>query len=62
MFDYVAVSGTTEGRLIEYVDHLHEHFVTPAVIRDGHYVAPVSPGGGAEMLAASIAEHTWAPG
>ena len=40
MFDYVAVSGTTEDRVIEYVDHLHEHFVDPVVIRDGRYVAP----------------------
>lgn len=54
MFDYVAVSGTTEGRMIEFVDHLHEHFVTPADLRRGHYVAPTDPGAGAEMLAASI--------
>ncbi len=50
MFDLVAVSGSSEGRLIEYVDHLHEHFVTPTVIRDGRYVAPLGPGAGTEML------------
>ncbi|GAA4725110.1 enolase C-terminal domain-like protein [Phytohabitans rumicis] len=54
MFDYVAVTGTTNDRMIEYVDHLHEHFVTPVTIRDGHYVTPVAPGAGAEMLAVSI--------
>ena len=54
MFDYVAVSGAMDGRVIEYVDHLHEHFVTPVVIRDGHYVAPTAPGSGAEMLPASL--------
>jgi L-fuconate dehydratase len=59
MFDFVAVSATTEGRMVEYVDHLHEHFVTPAVIRDGAYVAPRAPGSGAEMLEASVAEYTW---
>jgi L-fuconate dehydratase len=57
MFDYVAVSGTTADRFIEYVDHLHEHFVTPVVIRDGHYVAPTAPGAGTEMLAGSISAH-----
>ena len=35
MFDYVAVSGSAEGRVIEYVDHLHEHFVDPVVIEAG---------------------------
>ena len=43
MFDYVAVSGTWEDRVIEYVDHLHEHFVDPAVIEAGRY-APRRPG------------------
>ena len=42
MFDYVAVSGSTEGRVIEYVDHLHEHFVDPVRIERGHYLAPTA--------------------
>ncbi|HEX5781754.1 MAG TPA: enolase C-terminal domain-like protein, partial [Solirubrobacteraceae bacterium] len=49
MFDFVAVSGSLEGRVIEYVDHLHEHFVTPVEVRDGHYMAPTAPGAGTEM-------------
>lgn len=57
MFDYVAVSGTTEGRVIEFVDHLHEHFVTPTVVSGGVYHTPTAPGAGTEMLAASIAEY-----
>jgi L-fuconate dehydratase len=56
MFDFVAVSGSTEGRVIEFVDHLHEHFVTPVVIEDGAYRAPTAPGAGSEMHAASRAE------
>jgi L-fuconate dehydratase len=44
MFDYIAVSATMEGRVIEYVDHLHEHFVDPVVMRAGRYLAPVQPG------------------
>jgi L-fuconate dehydratase len=59
MFDFVAVSGTTEGRMIEFVDHLHEHFVTPVRIQDGHYVAPQEAGAGTEMHAASREANTW---
>jgi L-fuconate dehydratase len=44
MFDYIAVSATMEGRVIEYVDHLHEHFVDPVVMRAGRYLAPMQPG------------------
>jgi L-fuconate dehydratase len=50
MFDYVAVSGSMEGRVIEFVDHLHEHFVTPVEVRYGRYVAPTAPGAGTEMV------------
>lgn len=49
MFDFVAVSGSTDDRVIEYVDHLHEHFLDPVRIRDGHYLAPDKPGYSAEM-------------
>ncbi|MBC7723690.1 MAG: L-fuconate dehydratase [Burkholderiaceae bacterium] len=59
MFDFVAVTGTTDGRVIEFVDHLHEHFVTPVDVRGGAYRAPVAPGAGAEMLAASRAEYAF---
>jgi L-fuconate dehydratase len=59
MFDFVAVSGSLDNRVIEYVDHLHEHFVDPVVIRDGNYVAPTTPGASTEMLAQSIADYTF---
>jgi L-fuconate dehydratase len=62
MFDYVTISGTTDGRVIEYVDHLHEHFVDPVVIRDGRYTAPLAPGFSAEMRPESIAAHTFPGG
>ena len=39
-FDYIAVSGSLENRVVEWVDHLHEHFRDPAIVRDGRYVAP----------------------
>ncbi|MGW8767222.1 enolase C-terminal domain-like protein [Streptomyces sp. NPDC055815] len=62
MFDYVAVSGTTEGRVIEYVDHLHEHFTAPVRVRDGRYLAPTAPGIGAELHPASAAAHRYPDG
>jgi L-fuconate dehydratase len=62
MFDYVAVSGTTEDRYIEYVDHLHEHFVDPVVIRGGHYVAPTVAGLGARMHPESVAAYHYPDG
>jgi L-fuconate dehydratase len=62
MFDFVAVSGTTEGRWIEYVDHLHEHFVAPVVVTGGRYRAPTRPGGGAQLLDRSIAEFRFPDG
>ncbi|WP_315926536.1 L-fuconate dehydratase [Mesorhizobium sp. SP-1A] len=49
MIDYVAVSGTKEGRVIEYVDHLHEHFLHPCIIRDAAYMPPTAPGFSIEM-------------
>jgi L-fuconate dehydratase len=48
-FDYVSISGTMEDRRIEYVDHLHEHFVDPVRVREGRYLAPSLPGYSVEM-------------
>jgi L-fuconate dehydratase len=62
MFDYVAVSGSMENKVIEYVDHLHEHFIDPVVIKDGAYVAPSLPGFSAAMRATSITDHTYPDG
>jgi L-fuconate dehydratase len=62
MFDYLAVSGTTDDRVIEYVDHLHEHFLAPVVIRQGHYTAPTTPGFSAAMRPESIARYTYPGG
>ncbi|WP_405782146.1 enolase C-terminal domain-like protein [Streptomyces sp. NBC_00859] len=62
MFDYVAVSGSQEDRVIEYVDHLHEHFTDPAVIEAGRYRAPRAPGFSARMHPASLAAHRYPDG
>ncbi|WP_028003954.1 L-fuconate dehydratase [Sinorhizobium meliloti] len=57
MIDYVAVSGTKDGRVIEYVDHLHEHFLDPCVIRNAAYMPPVRPGFSIEMKQQSIEDY-----
>ncbi len=57
MIDYICFSGTTEGRVIEYVDHLHEHFVMPCVIRDAAYMPPTAPGYSIEMKPASLERY-----
>ena len=44
IFDYICVSASLENRIVEYVDHLHEHFLHPVVIRDGRYMPPSAPG------------------
>jgi L-fuconate dehydratase len=62
MFDYVALSGTSEGRRIEWVDHLHEHFTAPAVVSGGSYRAPLVPGASTEMHPESLAEFSFPSG
>lgn len=62
MLDYVAISGTMQDRRIEYVDHLHEHFVEPAIIEAGRYRAPELPGAGARMLPDSLSTHRFPDG
>jgi L-fuconate dehydratase len=57
MFDYIAVSGSMDDRVIEYVDHLHEHFVDPVTVRNGRYFPPTRPGYSTEMKAASIEQY-----
>ena len=57
MIDYLVVSGTKTGRVIEYVDHLHEHFLDPCVIERAAYMPPKRAGFSIEMKPASIEAH-----
>jgi L-fuconate dehydratase len=56
-FDYVAVGASWDDRIVEFVDHLHEHFVDPCVVESGRYRAPSLPGFSSEMRPESRAEH-----
>lgn len=62
LFDYIAVSGSLDGRVLEYVDHLHEHFVDPVVIRNGRYMPPKRPGYSIEMQAQSLKQFEFPNG
>jgi len=59
IFDYIAVSACLENRIVEYVDHLHEHFVTPVVMNGDRYVPPTEPGYSIEMKAESLARYEY---
>jgi L-fuconate dehydratase len=62
VFDFVSVSGSLENRVVEWVDHLHEHFRDPAVVERGRYRVPRAPGFSIEMLETSLAEYAYPDG
>ena len=62
MFDYICVSGSFENRLVEYVDHLHEHFYHPVVMKDGRYMPPTSAGYSISMREESLDEFEYPSG
>ena len=62
MFDYLGISCTLEDRVVEYVDHLHEHFRDPVVIRNGHYMLPTQAGYSCEILPQSLQQYAFPEG
>ena len=62
IFDYVGVGASLDGRVLEYVDHLHEHFVDPVRMRGGRYQAPESPGYSIEMKPDSLTRYEFPAG
>ena len=62
MIDFIAISGSLENRIIEYVDHLHEHFLDPVKIRNGNYVVPKMPGYSIEMKPQSLEDYAFPEG
>jgi L-fuconate dehydratase len=62
VFDYIAVSGSLDNRVCEFVDHLHEHFVHPVNVKRGRYLAPTAPGYSIEMKQDSLATYAYPEG
>ena len=62
IFDYISVTGSLEDRIIEYVDHLHEHFRHPVVMRGGRYMPPAAPGYSIEMKTESLEMYSFPGG
>ncbi len=62
LLDYICISGSLENRVLEYVDHLHQHFLDPVLIKNGHYMPPQAPGYSITMHAESIKAYTFPDG
>ena len=62
MIDFVCISGSIENRIIEYVDHLHEHFLNPVVIKNGNYMPPEIPGYSIQMKENSLTDYEFPGG
>ncbi|MDQ4001415.1 MAG: L-fuconate dehydratase [Actinomycetota bacterium] len=62
IFDYVYVGASLENRILEYVDHLHEHFLDPVVVKNGRYQAPQMPGYSIEMRPESLEKYEFPTG
>lgn len=62
MIDYVSISATLEDRMVEFVDHLHEHFEDPCKVVNGAYLAPRAPGFSIKMRAESVTRYTFPGG
>jgi L-fuconate dehydratase len=62
LFDYIYVSASLEDRIVEYVDHLHEHFEEPVVVRNGRYLPPTAPGYSITMKLDSLNQYEFPVG
>jgi L-fuconate dehydratase len=62
MFDFIAVAATHRDRVLEYVDHLHEHFTDPVRVTGGRYLAPTAPGFSATLRPASLRDYEFPHG
>src|SRR3546814_6682105 len=59
MIDYLCFAATKEGRVAEYIDHLHEHFVAPCVVENAAYQVPRAPGYSIEMKPETLIDYAW---
>ena len=62
MFDFAGVSATSHGRVLEYVDHLHEHFTDPVRVTGGRYLAPTAPGFSSTLRPQSLRDYEFPRG
>jgi L-fuconate dehydratase len=62
MFDFVGVSATMTDRVLEYVDHLHEHFADPVRVTGGRYLPPAAPGFSARLRPESLRDYAFPDG
>ncbi len=62
IFDFLSISGTLDTRVIEYVEHLHEHFLNPVRIRRGRYLVPEVPGYSIEIFPKTLADYSYPSG
>jgi L-fuconate dehydratase len=62
MIDYIYISGSLENRVVEYVDHLHEHFIDPVKIKNGAYMPPSAPGYSIAMKAGTLQKYAYPDG
>jgi L-fuconate dehydratase len=62
IFDYIAVGASLEDRILEYVDHLHEHFLDPVHIENGCYMPPTASGYSIEMKPESLKTYEFPSG
>jgi L-fuconate dehydratase len=62
IFDYIAISGSLENRVLEYVDHLHDHFINPVLMKGDHYMPPLAPGYSIEMKPESLDRYEFPDG
>ena len=57
MIDYLCISGRRDEQVIEYVDHLHEHFLNPCQIKNAAYMLPKESGFSVEMKPSTLVSN-----
>jgi L-fuconate dehydratase len=61
MIDYIALTGEKDNKRIEFVDHLHEHFLAPCIVQNGAYMAPTQPGFSIQIKPQTLVDFTFKP-
>ena len=59
MIDYIVISAEKDSRRIEFIDHLHEHFIDPCIVKNGNYIAPSNPGFSIQMKQQTLTDFSF---